>query len=359
MIVTGLKYWGLNVLIAIDQLGNALFLGAPDETISSRAGKARERGELWGCYLCKVLDWIDTRHCERTKENDEGANSVFGRLERDKGRTGLFFMEKTMTEFPEYTRFIKPRRRVTKVYLHCSAHDGAHSDNAATIDRWHKDRGWRGIGYHYFIRFDGTTEIGRSIKKIPAAQARHNRGSIAICVHGGQHSKPDAFTEDQYESLRQLCRDIDAAYKGKVTFHGHKEVSAKDCPVYDYKAILGLDKNGYLKKGVVSDDKLLSAGSKTIKAAKTNVDAGKALVTIGGVGAASEALNKFKDSIKSFTDDFGDWRTSIDTIADGLTWLAGNWTLFAVAAGGVVIWSNRQIIAARIKDELKIGRIDK
>lgn len=93
MILTGLKFYALNVLVAIDQLGNALLLGAPDETISSRAGKARERGELWGCYLCKVLDWIDTRHCERTREDDEGANSVFNKL---KALEGPFLLEKAI-----------------------------------------------------------------------------------------------------------------------------------------------------------------------------------------------------------------------------------------------------------------------
>jgi hypothetical protein len=63
-------FW--NVLIAIDQLGNAVLGGNPDETISSRMGKAiRERR----CYLCRVICWfldkIDKDHCKESIEEDE------------------------------------------------------------------------------------------------------------------------------------------------------------------------------------------------------------------------------------------------------------------------------------------------
>lgn len=65
----------LNVLIAIDQLLNALLAGDPDETISSRMGKyvARGRGFI-PCVLCKLLDIIfrEKDHCKNSIETDEG-----------------------------------------------------------------------------------------------------------------------------------------------------------------------------------------------------------------------------------------------------------------------------------------------
>jgi len=137
--------------------------------------------------------------------------------------------------------FKKPRRWVNKVYLHCSASDNPKYDNAATIDSWHKANGWAGIGYHYYIRKDGTIEPGRDIKKTPAAQGGHNRGTIAICCGGLKD-----FTEAQFKSLRKLCQEIHTAYDGKVTFHGHCEVSSKLCPVFDYRKVLGLDGAGRL-----------------------------------------------------------------------------------------------------------------
>ena len=53
--------------IAHDQLANAAANGDPDETISSRANRARSEGRRWGCVLCKLLDFADPPdHCKRS-----------------------------------------------------------------------------------------------------------------------------------------------------------------------------------------------------------------------------------------------------------------------------------------------------
>lgn len=145
-----------------------------------------------------------------------------------------------------FYRFQKPARPVTRIFLHCSASDRPEHDSAAVIDAWHKANGWAGIGYHYFIRKDGTLELGRDIEKVPAAQGGHNTGTIAICLHG---LAIDKFTSAQFSTLRGLCGQIDRAYSGGVTFHGHCEVSAKSCPVFVYEDILGIDHHGRLPHG--------------------------------------------------------------------------------------------------------------
>ncbi len=71
-----IKRYILNVLIALDQLANAVLRGDPDETLSSAAGKARNAGRRWGCVLCRVLDWIDPDHCNKAIEHDEGRWSL-------------------------------------------------------------------------------------------------------------------------------------------------------------------------------------------------------------------------------------------------------------------------------------------
>lgn len=140
--------------------------------------------------------------------------------------------------------FQKPARPVSRVFVHCSASDNPAHDNVATMDAWHKERGWSGVGYHFFIRKDGTLEIGRDLAKIPAAQEDNNAGTIAICLHGLDVGK---FTEAQFATLKGLCYQIKSAYQGLVTFHGHCEVAAKSCPVYDYHDILNLDRRGMLQ----------------------------------------------------------------------------------------------------------------
>jgi len=139
--------------------------------------------------------------------------------------------------------FKKPARPVDRVFIHCSASDRPEHDSWAVIDQWHREKGWAGIGYHFFIRKDGTLEAGRSLEKTPAAQEGNNLRTIAICLHGLDVSK---FTDVQLSTLRGLCLDIDVAYRGSVTFHGHREVARKDCPVIDYRAVLRLDGRGGL-----------------------------------------------------------------------------------------------------------------
>lgn len=145
--------------------------------------------------------------------------------------------------------FQKPNRAVSKVFIHCSASQNPNHDNIAMIRKWHtspdpKDpsKPWVDVGYHYFIRSDGTIELGRSLEMTPAAQGGYNRGSIAICLHGLDVGD---FTEAQRKALHELCTRINIEYKGSITFHGHKEVNPhKDCPVFDYKEWLRLDEFG-------------------------------------------------------------------------------------------------------------------
>ena len=138
-------------------------------------------------------------------------------------------------------RFEKPRRKVDRVFIHCSASDNPNHDNIDTMRAWHKANGWNDVGYHFFIRKSGQIEAGRPLSRTPAAQKPHNSGTIAICLHGLKESR---FTKSQFGALIGLCGQIHAAYDGCVAFHGHREVANKACPVFDYRRVLGLDDRG-------------------------------------------------------------------------------------------------------------------
>lgn len=66
-----MKDYFLRILISIDQLANTILGGNEDETISSRAAKAKLQGKRWGCVLCKLLDKFDKNHCDKSIELDE------------------------------------------------------------------------------------------------------------------------------------------------------------------------------------------------------------------------------------------------------------------------------------------------
>ena len=85
--------------------------------------------------------------------------------------------------------FDKPERHVG-VFLHCSASDNPDHDDIGTIRSRHVDgNGWSDVGYHYFIRSDGTLEAGRPLERTPAAQAGHNGATIDLPAAGEFHRR--------------------------------------------------------------------------------------------------------------------------------------------------------------------------
>ena len=126
-------------------------------------------------------------------------------------------------------------RTINKIIIHCSATKEGNNVTASTIDQWHKDRGWKGIGYHYVVALDGTIEYGRSIYETGAHVKNHNEGSIGICYIGGLDSSmtaKDTRTPEQKESLLLLLKTLKKMHPN-ATIHGHNEFSAKACPCFN------------------------------------------------------------------------------------------------------------------------------
>lgn len=73
-----------NLLVSLDQFGNVLAGGDPDETISSRTAKAHRAGRRWGRWGCAILDWFDPDHCVGALEPDEGGKAVVRNPESDR-----------------------------------------------------------------------------------------------------------------------------------------------------------------------------------------------------------------------------------------------------------------------------------
>lgn len=59
-----------NLMLGLDEFANTLVGGAPGETISGRAGRARDNGWRWGKVLCFILDKIEKNHCSNAILND-------------------------------------------------------------------------------------------------------------------------------------------------------------------------------------------------------------------------------------------------------------------------------------------------
>lgn len=126
-------------------------------------------------------------------------------------------------------------RNINEIIIHCSATKEGKHFTVEDIDRWHKERGWKGIGYHYVIYLDGSIHKGRPDEEIGAHTVNHNKNSIGICYIGGLNSKgisADTRTEEQKESLRNLIEELKQKYPiTKVS--GHYMYANKACPCFD------------------------------------------------------------------------------------------------------------------------------
>lgn len=111
------------------------------------------------------------------------------------------------------------------------------SCTAQDIHRWHLERGWKGIAYHYFIRKDGTIYRGRQeYHRGGHLLAEENINTLGICLEGC-YTDYGSLTEKtvpeaQIQALHELCHDICARYK-IVAIKRHDEypsAKGKDCP---------------------------------------------------------------------------------------------------------------------------------
>ena len=128
-------------------------------------------------------------------------------------------------------------RNITEIIVHCSATRAGMDFHATDIDRWHRERGWRCIGYHYVVDIDGTIETGRALTEQGAHCAGHNRHSIGICYIGGldEYGQPyDTRTENQKASLLHLIHTLKEQFP-QAHVYGHRDFAAKACPCFNAK----------------------------------------------------------------------------------------------------------------------------
>jgi len=126
---------------------------------------------------------------------------------------------------------------IDKIVIHCADTPAGMDIGRDEIDRWHKERGWNKIGYHWVIRLDGTAERGRPESRQGAHVKGHNRDSIGVCLVGGKGGFN--FTRAQMKTLDRLCDKLAKSYPN-AEFMGHRDLDrGKTCPNFDVKAWRG------------------------------------------------------------------------------------------------------------------------
>lgn len=148
---------------------------------------------------------------------------------------------------------------IDSLVIHCSATREGQDVRASDIDKWHKERGFKMIGYHYVIDLDGKVEEGRPLTMSGAhcntagvSGKVYNSHSIGICYIGGLDKKgnaKDTRTRRQKKALQALVNKLVMEYP-ITEIIGHRDASPdlngdgqitqnewiKQCPCFDAKS---------------------------------------------------------------------------------------------------------------------------
>ena len=122
---------------------------------------------------------------------------------------------------------LTPRSKVLEyIVIHHTA-----STAKETVEQIHNfhinNNGWAGIGYHFYIRKDGTIFRGRPEKYAGAHCENYNSVSLGICLEG--NFEIEQPTDNQLKSLSELLQHLKQKY-GNVQIVGHRDLNATACP---------------------------------------------------------------------------------------------------------------------------------
>ena len=123
--------------------------------------------------------------------------------------------------------------------LHCSASRCDQDYSVEQLRRDHKARGFYDIGYHFYIRKDGTMTQHRKLLEVGAHARPYNRCSIGICYEGGldENGKPaDTRTLAQKVTMEELLKSLRKDFPD-ATILGHRDLPGvrKECPCFSVK----------------------------------------------------------------------------------------------------------------------------
>lgn len=133
-------------------------------------------------------------------------------------------------------------RKINLIVIHCSATRVTQDFTVGELEACHLARGFRDIGYHYYITKDGVIYPCRPESE-PGAHARHyNAHSIGICYEGGldANGRPaDTRTSAQKAAMRELLKSLCTDYP-EAEILGHR-----DPPVSTRSVHVSMSRSGF------------------------------------------------------------------------------------------------------------------
>ena len=117
------------------------------------------------------------------------------------------------------------RTKTTLLVLHHAAGNGP----VEQIHGYHKNtKGWAGIGYHFYIRKDGSVWRGRPEDTVGAHTLNYNSVSIGVCFEGNFEN--EQMSDAQKNAGRELVAYLKEKYPSVAEVKRHGDLRATDCP---------------------------------------------------------------------------------------------------------------------------------
>ena len=115
--------------------------------------------------------------------------------------------------------------KVDSIALHHMATDA----DVKEIERMHVNKGWRAIGYNFWVGFDGTVYRGRGFN-LGAGVDNQNGHIISIGFQGDYHSKDKVMSDAQFNAGIDIIRYVLENVPSIKKIGGHKDFMATACP---------------------------------------------------------------------------------------------------------------------------------
>ena len=122
------------------------------------------------------------------------------------------------------------REKTEDIFLH---HTACKEATVEEIHQWHLNNGWSGIGYHLYVKKDGSIYEGRALEMVGAHAYGSNYNSIGICCEG--NFEVEQMTDEQVNSVRWLLNTYLKEKYGNLKVRKHSDVCKTSCPGKNYR----------------------------------------------------------------------------------------------------------------------------
>jgi N-acetylmuramoyl-L-alanine amidase CwlA len=120
------------------------------------------------------------------------------------------------------------RKQTGYIILHHRAGNGS----VESIHAQHLSQGWTGIGYHFYVRKDGSIYRGRPVETVGAHCQGWNNQSVGICFEGD-------FEKEQMSAAQVKAGQAIVAYLKDLYPHAkvtrHKDLDSTACPGKNFR----------------------------------------------------------------------------------------------------------------------------